>query len=289
MNSTTQVSLDRLPGHRWCQCFAIWVDDGLRGGAAVDFYNAHVTYFREQLARYPEQMAQVVSAADITRVLDSDRVAAILAVEGGGALGGDLKTLDQMYTDGVRLLTLTWNGHNELAGGQLEPGEFTDFGRAAVVRMERLGIIADVSHLCEEAFWELDRFATRPFVATHSNSRALRDHPRNLTDDQIVAIARRGGLVSTTFYTPFLTNEPDGDFDCLLRHLERIVQLGGEETPAVGGDFDGGVASGCFPGVQVMPALYHRLGYYFGEPLANRILGGNALDFFERYERSLLL
>ena len=116
---------------------------------------------------------------------------------------------------GVRMLTLTWNGENELGSGNETEKGLTQFGRGAVAALEAAGIVIDVSHLNDRGFWDLTQIVSRPLVASHSDARAVRDHPRNLTDDQFCWIVRHGGLVGINYCTRFLTPEGDpGLADC---------------------------------------------------------------------------
>lgn len=281
----TELSLLRPMGERWCQCFAIWLHDRVRGEAALAYYDRHRRYFAEQLAQYTRRVEQAVTPADIVDITSRGKTAALLTVENGSALGGRLERVAALAADGVRMMTLTWNAQNELAGGQESEAGFSPFGRSVVAAMEQHGIVADVSHLCETAFWELERFATRPYVASHSNCRAVHDHPRNLTDDQIRALAARGGIIGLTYHLPFVCGAADACFDDLCRHLEQLLRVGGGQVAALGSDFDGGTAPSCLCRSEQVANLADCLMERFGKPLAAQVLGGNALAFFERYQQ----
>ncbi|MEG1874721.1 MAG: membrane dipeptidase [Angelakisella sp.] len=285
VNHTLQVSLDRLHGHRWCQCFAIWLPDEVRGQAAIDYLTDHADYFLTQVAAHKELTMQAKNHSQMVEAIESGRVAALLTVEGGGVLGGKLETVDTMANYGVKAMTLTWNGANEIAGGQATEEGFSEFGRAAVKRMEQLGIAVDVSHLNDRSFWELEKFVTRPILATHSNCRVVHECGRNLTDDQLRAISGGGGVVGMTFYKPFLDDDK-GDFDCLCRHMEHALTVCGENAICLGGDFDGGVTSDWLTGSGAMAELHRLLTGRFGAALTDKICGQNALDFWKRYEEN---
>lgn len=278
-----ELSLASPMSKRWCQCFAIWLDDGMEPESAAAFYNAHVHAFAEQMQRYGKLVQQAFTAGDIERITAENKIAAVLTVENGSVLGGSLDRVAVLARDGVRAVTLTWNNANQLAGGQLSNEGFTDFGRAAVAELERYSIVADVSHLNERSFWELDGLAKRPYMASHSNSRSVYEHKRNLTDDQIRAVAARGGIVSATYHLPFIAAE-DGSCDMLCRHIERIIKIGGEGAAALGSDFDGGKPPAWLSGSGDVPGFVESLRARFGDRLAARIAGGNALDFLRRYE-----
>jgi membrane dipeptidase len=182
----------------------------------------------------------VEDTAAIETALDATPFATILTVEGGSALAGKLENVDRLYELGVRMMGLTWNATNEIAGGADTDEGFTPFGREVVQRMEQLGMAVDVSHLSDRAFWELCEFAEKPFLASHSNSRAVCCHRRNLTDDMFREIVRRGGIVGLNYSVNFLKDGGVGaSFDDLLRHTYHFLELGGGETLSLGSDFDG--------------------------------------------------
>lgn len=166
----------------------------------------------------------------------------LLSVEGGEILGEDLFMLDIIYKLGVRSLGLTWNGRNALATGVGEgdaTARLTAFGQEVVRRMNKLGMIVDVSHLNEGGFWHVLELSEQPIAATHSSAKALCNHPRNLTDQQLRALARHNGVVGVNFYPRFLREAgPVGQED-VLRHICHIAETAGVEAVGLGSDFDG--------------------------------------------------
>lgn len=166
----------------------------------------------------------------------------LLSIEGGEALGGSLRVLHSFFRLGVRAMGLVWNHRNELADG-VEAGAsasgLTPFGKQVVASMEDLGMVVDVSHLSEASFWDLVRTARRPFIASHSNARALCDHPRNLTDAQIRAIADYGGVIGINFHSPFLRQRGRADIDDVVAHIDHIASLVGIDHVGLGSDYDG--------------------------------------------------
>jgi membrane dipeptidase len=241
-----QVDLPRLrEGGVTCQFMAMFVDDGYLAGArdrtdrlleALEAVFARTGDFRLALA-----------GRDILRAKAEGATSALLTIEGGEAIGEDLDALRAYYARGVRLMGLTWNRRNALGrgAGTGDPavdgtGGLTDFGRRVVAEMERLGMIVDASHLSDEALDDLVAMARRPVVASHSNSRALCPHRRNLTDAQAQRIAATGGLVAATFAGLFVDEAPAkvglGRF---LDHVDRLVAVAGAEHVGIGSDFDG--------------------------------------------------
>ncbi|MCL2301021.1 MAG: membrane dipeptidase [Firmicutes bacterium] len=239
---------------RWGQVFAVFVPDTLQGEAAT-------AYAHQALDFYDTQRAEIEQAC-----------APVLAIENGNALAGDLANLDVFYKRGVRILTLTWNGANELGYGarcQDAPG-LTDFGKAALRRMFELGMIPDVSHLNEAGFWDVAEEAARqakPFWATHSNCSEAQPHRRNLSDEQLRAIFSRGGLVGLNLYTEFLGGA--GTAEDVAKHLAHLIALGGEDRAALGSDFDGCGIHPSLAGIERLACLDAEL-EHFGFTAAQR-------------------
>ncbi len=287
-----QVDLLRVPeGWQWCQAFAVWVPDEYRGRAALDYFRRFAGEFHGEMARHRDRIRQVRSAREVEEALEAGLHAAFLTVEGGAALMGEMGSLDLLWEEGVRMLTLTWNGPNELGNGCAAQGGLTPFGKAALARMEELGMAADVSHLNDEGFADVVRLARRPFAASHSDSRAVRGHRRNLTDQQFMAIRDAGGIVGINFYVDFLDGLGPGRTDLppesLVRHIFHFLELGGEDCIALGSDFDGAQVPdfiGDISGVATLREIMLQSG--LGPVLADKILFRNGLDFWKRYEKS---
>ena len=167
---------------------------------------------------------------------------AILSCEGGEMLKGDLNVLAEFDDDvRLRLLTLTWNFENEI--GTAAKVNATDglkpFGIELLHEMDRRGICADVSHLNEAGFWDVIKYAKLPPVASHSNCRWLCDVPRNLWKDQVKAIIERGGFIGVNFYSDFLAEDGKATLEHVMRNIDEICSLGGEDVVGFGSDFDG--------------------------------------------------
>lgn len=165
----------------------------------------------------------------------------MLSIEGVDSLEGDMVYVRTTFELGVRFIGLTWNYANWAVDGTREPRQsgFTDKGCQLIRECDQLGIVVDVSHLNERAFWELLELTDRPVLASHSNAASVLAHPRNLSDEQIQAIIMRDGRIGVTFVPPFIHNHQQVTIDDLLRHIERICELGGERHIMFGSDFDG--------------------------------------------------
>lgn len=282
----SHLSLDQIDrGEGWCQAFAVFIPDEYRGKAAVDYFERHLAYFHRQLEKFSHRLTQVTTAREIGDALARKKAAALLTVEGGCVLEGKEERIPWLAAQGVRMLTLTWNGANEIAGGVGEDTGLTDFGRRAVPLLEENGIIVDLSHLGDRAFDQVMEIIRRPPVASHSNSRTVCPHRRNLTDDQFRRIVEKGGLVGLNFSVGFLSQGPEmPTIDTLCDHIRRFVKLGGEDHLALGSDFDGTDLPPCLSCAEKLALLGDGMVKSgISRQLAEKILWKNACRFFERY------
>lgn len=226
-------------------------------------------------------LAPVTSVTEIRELHATGRLAVVLAVENASALDGDPAYVDVLFQRGVRMMGLTWNNSNGLADGALESTHsgLTPLGREVLERMQDMGMVVDVSHLSEKSFWDVLAATHGPIVATHSNAAGLTPHRRNLTDDQLRAMAERGGVVGVNFVPAFLGG---ASLAQVLEHVTYLVSLMGSGGVALGSDFDGftGRVTGL-EDVSHLPALTAALLDRSFEPeTIRRILGDNALRVF---------
>ena len=187
---------------------------------------------------HPSEVSICTTGQDIERAINSGRIAFVLALEGAEGVGRDLDVLSTYHRIGVRMIAMTWNRRTMMADGIGERdtgGQLTQLGVEALHEMERLGIVVDVSHLSEAGFWHVTEKAARPFVASHSSCRALQDHPRNLTDAQLKALADADGFVALNAFGPFLADQPT--VDSLLDHAEHAIGILGAHRVGLGMDF----------------------------------------------------
>jgi len=274
----------------------------LAGGVNVQFFAAFIApeykdralkrclqlidTFHAEITRNQNSVELALNSGDICRIISAGKIAALLAIEGGEALAGDLAVLRIYHRLGVRSITLTWNGRNELGDGVGEgpnAGGLSVFGRSVVREMNRLGMLIDVAHLAEKGFWDVAETSRQPFAATHANCRALCDHPRNLTDGQIEHLARTGGVIGLTFVPEFVAEEKP-DLESLLRHVDHIASRFGPQCIGLGSDFDGmDTFLADLRDVTCTPRLAESLlkrGYSCSE--VSGIMGGNWLRLLER-------
>lgn len=260
-----QCSLERLSGYSpFGQIFAVYQDAAkVPEGTLCEIARKQARLFQREKARYPELMER-----------------AFLSVEGGELLQCDPDLLEEAKAWGIRSVNLTWNHANALCGSHCDQPEqgLTDRGRAFARRIRELGLYPDVSHLSDPGFYDLAELGG-PVFASHSNSRAVCPHSRNLTDDQFRVIRDCGGVAGINLYTAFVGG--DGSMDALLRHFDHFLELEGEDAVAIGADWDGGITgAGGIHGAEDMGALAGAmLARGYGAPLIRKIFYGNLARF----------
>lgn len=183
----------------------------------------------------------VKSPSDIKKFMESDKIGFLLAIEGGEVLEGQLSVLRILYELGVRSIGLTWNQRNDIAEGIWEfeaNGGLTRFGKEVTLEMNRLGILIDAAHMAEKSFFDLLSVSTQPIIVSHANCYAICKHPRNLTDEQMQALAKNNGLLGITFCPEYLSEKKSGVED-VIRHIDHACKVMGVEHVGLGSDFDG--------------------------------------------------
>jgi membrane dipeptidase len=201
--------------------FSIWVDDTYGAGTAFKRALALIGAVR-RLADTAGDVELATNTEEVRAVVRRGHVAALMGVEGGHAIENSLEKLDTLYARGVRYMTLTWNNGNDWAGSSMDAsraGGLSDFGKQVVRRMNQLGMLVDVSHVSDSTFRDVLATTTRPVIASHSSCRALAAHPRNLTDDQLRAIAKNGGVVGINFFPVFLDDHFGAQYAEVNRRL----------------------------------------------------------------------
>lgn len=265
------------------QVFAIWLDDDEIKQPYDNTIQA-VDFAKEQFKKHEDIIKLANSYDDVLANMDAGICTALLGIEGAEPIGSDISKLHHFYSEGVRVLTLTWNRKNAVSESiACEAGHgLTSFGREVVAECNRLGILVDVSHLSVKGFWDLVEYSETPFTASHSNCLKLCSHRRNLDDEQIREIARRGGVIGLNLATAFLHDTPEkANIDTVLRHLEHMANVGGVGCAALGGDLDGIPATP--EGINDLldyEKLYKRIEAEFGVQDANKIFFGNFLRVF---------
>jgi len=297
---------DWLPGLRAggvvFQVLPIFTEEQFVGEAALRRSLEIIALAREIAAVHRSDVAIAQNAADIDPIIDSGRIALLIAIEGAEPVGSSISMFETLHRLGVRMASLTWNRRTMLADGIAESGtggRLSTLGVEAVAEMERLGMVVDISHLSAAGVEHLAGIATRPFVASHSSCRTLCDHPRNLTDAQIRLVAGSGGLVAVNAFGAFVSDAL-ATIDGFVDHIEHAAAVAGEDRVAIGADFIDDLIRTVDPilGRQLLvdPAelsfiedlktpsdyanLSGRLVDRFGPDRSVRFASANMLDFF---------
>ena len=278
--NSCHISLEKAAAlDAYAQVFA-FCSYACTGADAESLLNEPLAVLRREVAQNRQTIAFARTRDDILRTISEGKVAALLSVEGAEVIGCDPDRLAWLSEQGFCMTTLTWNADNALAGCHASDRGLTDQGKDFVRQAQALDILIDVSHLGERAFWDLVDITQKPILASHSNARALLDYTRNLTDDQLRAIADTGGTVGLNLYPPFL-GESAG-FETLRRHLEHLLRVCGESHVALGGDLDGcDVLADGFSDVASYPSFYRYLSSNgYSDALLERIFFTNLLQLF---------
>jgi membrane dipeptidase len=259
-------------------------------------------YSFEEMEKSPK--LELVTKADEIYKNSGDKVSIIVGFEGGEAIDQDLRILNMFHRLGLRRLTLCWSNRNAIADGvrwQRSEGGLTEFGASVVEECNRLGILVDVSHLTDAGFWDVLEVSKDPFIASHSNCRALCGHMRNLTDDMIKALLEKGGVQGVNYVPPFLSDLDmrkirAGDKDELKKaenvtiesvvdHIDHMVKLAGDtKHVGLGSDFDGVsmVAKGLEDTSKVPNLTKALLARGYSDQDVENILGGNFLRVIKK-------
>ncbi|NLO39687.1 MAG: membrane dipeptidase [Ruminiclostridium sp.] len=238
----------------------------------------------EKFQREAPRLKLCRNASELEGGLQEKKVCAFLAVEGGECLEGEIENLRLFYQAGVRVLTLTWNHANGLGDGADEPENrgLTPFGREVMQWMQQNGMVVDISHAGERAFYDCIDIARKPIIASHSNARRIHDHPRNLRDEQLLAIAKTGGVIGMNFYTKFIGPPGKADLTALIGHIEHILGIAGEDSLGLGADFDGMYSlPPPIVGVENLYSLFNTLARMnYSDEILEKIASGNFLRVF---------
>lgn len=230
-----------------------------------DYIETLMRTFRNTLERHADVIAFAGNWEDLDRNWQEGKISAFLTVEDGRAVKGRMETLEEYHRKGVRLLGLTWNypncfGYPNSANAVEMKRGLSDFGKEAVGELNRLGILIDVSHLSDGGFRDVARISRKPFVASHSNARALCPHPRNLTDEMIRTVAESGGVIGLNHCPRFLyPGSNENRIEDLVAHLTHMRRVGGRGVAALGSDFDGISGRLSIKGPQEYEKLAHAL------------------------------
>lgn len=281
------IDLERakaLPGYAQCfACFTTPHHEKWGNLSPVTVFERELATIQREIDKNKRLISIAYSPKDIRQNLEKGKASAILTIEGPAGFGFDAGLLQDLALIGFRMTTLSWNEQNVLTGSHLTGGGLTEQGREYVKEAQRVGMIVDVSHISDEAFWDIMDITKAPIIASHSNSRAVCDVSRNLTDDMFRAICQSGGVAGINQYAAFVGETPDLDTVC--DHIFHWLELDPDgKHIALGGDLDGcdKLADG-FDGIQSYPALAQRLlERGLTEQMVRNIYWNNAMGVMEQ-------
>lgn len=262
-HNSLHIDLDRAAKlEAYCQCFACFTTPDMQQWMKVSpivVFERELATIQREVDKHKRMIRLAYCAEDVEANRDSGKMSAILTIEGPAGFDFDPELLENLHQIGFRMSTLGWNEKNVLTGSNVTGGGLTDKGREYVKEAQRLGILVDVSHISDEGFWDIMEITQAPVVASHSNSRFVCNHSRNLTDDMFRAICRTGGVAGINQYAEFLGEHPALDTVC--DHVLHLLELDPDgKHIALGGDLDGCEAfSEGFEGIQSYPSLAQRL------------------------------
>ncbi|HEY3137583.1 MAG TPA: dipeptidase [Blastocatellia bacterium] len=305
----THTDLRRMKaGGLGAEFFAVYVGKDFvnkkpsEGGGAARRALDVIDVVHEQIRRHPESLEAASTAADIRRIVKSGKIAALMGIEGGHAIEDSLRAVRMFYKLGVRYMTLTHTNTNDWADSEGDINNpnvkhhngLTDFGREVVHEMNRTGMMVDISHVADKTFYDVIATTRAPVIASHSSARAIANHPRNMTDDMLRAIAKNGGVVMVNFYDGFLdprkaalalrsrsmedelrakypndpkrvqeeldnwrkANDPGKTpLSVLIDHIDHIAKIAGIDHVGIGSDFDGVPLTGLPEGMEDISKL----------------------------------
>lgn len=279
---------------KWRQLFAIWIPDELRGKDAENYFENVFLNFRNEISLNEPKIKLCKGYSDLEDAVNGNKCAAILTCEGASPFADN----DRIYAAkdyGVKVITLTWNDENEIGYGCQSGSDYglKEAGKRLLKDMEKLDIVADVSHLNRAGFFDVISGGAR-VIASHSTCKNVLEKTRsdsedkffscrrNLDDEQIKLLIERDGLIGINFCRSFLGDENDDGFEAVYRHMTHILELGGENVLSIGSDFDGCEINPQLDGIDKIPALAEYLMQRgFDSDLIEKVFFGNANNFFK--------
>lgn len=257
------IDLERagsLPGY--CQCFACFTTPTMRrpeGVSVIGMFERELAAIMNQVEANGDKIRLAYSVDEIEENRKQGIMSAVLTIEGTAGIDYNTEMLEDLYNIGFRITTLGWNEKNPLTGSCKTGGGLTEQGREYVRRAQAVGMVIDVSHISDEGFWNIMDITEKPVIASHSNSRALCDIPRNLTDEMYAALCRTGGTAGINLGTPFLGE--NANIDTVCDHIFHFIDIAGNDKHiSLGSDMDGiDVLPAGFTGVQDYPKIAERL------------------------------
>lgn len=260
--------------------------------AAIESILGLIDLIYEKVDAHPDLAEVVADPKDANHLKKKGKRAIYIGIENGYAIGNDLSMVETYYDLGARYMTLSHSSNNDICDSSTDPqgpehGGLSLFGEEVVTEMNRLGMMVDVSHISDDAVWDVLAITTAPVIASHSNARALYDHPRNLNDDLLEAIAENGGVVQVNLLyvseNDPITGQRTASVSDVVDHIDHIVAVAGIDHVGIGTDFDGGgVVDGCEDAskLEAITLELVKRGYHHNE--IRKIWGKNFMRVFRK-------
>jgi membrane dipeptidase len=244
------------------QFFALYIEEAHKPVGSLKRALKLLDLLNRNLDRCRKEVKVICKCSDLDSLAAGDRLGALISIEGGEALEGEPAVLRILFHLGVRGLGLTWNQENQLAtgvGNGVGGKGLTSLGRRVIREMNRLGMIVDLAHINEKGFYDAVALSSKPVIVSHANARALCDHPRNLSDEQLKTLAAAGGLIGLS-YCPDFVDQEKATVEKLLDHFVHVAEVAGVDHLGFGSDFDG--IEKVIPGLEevtAVPVLVEKL------------------------------
>jgi len=257
------IDLDRACNFStYAQFFAFFINKNKCIMPLNQIFDEMYKYFIIQMELHSDKVSICLNINDLDRAFYQNKVAAFLSIEGAETINCDVLNLEKIFHKGFRMTGITWNYDNELSGSAMKSNNvgLSSKGVSFIQKAKDLSMIVDVSHISEAGFWGVADIINGPFIASHSNSKKLVNHKRNLDDDQFLEIVSSGGVCGINLYKPFLTINDTCYISDVIRHIEHFSSLGGINNLSIGADFDGcDELPNEIIGIQDMPKIYNEL------------------------------
>lgn len=284
-SNSLNVALDKAAiFENYSQIMAIWSDEKLSDEDAYLKFKQILENLNREIKQNSSLVGIAKTSNDVLEHIKNNRSAFILSVEDARLLCEKTERLNELYSLGVRFLTPTWKGINIIGGAFDTNVGLTDFGKNIIRECFKLGIIPDISHSSQktsEEIFELSEEARKPIVATHSCSYSVYSHERNLRNSEFEFIRDKNGIVGISLCRYHLTDKSDCTIDDIIKHVDKYLSLGGENTVCIGADMDGAPMPDGINGINDIYTLGNRLSAMYSEDIANKIMWKNAVDFLK--------
>lgn len=268
-DNLNQININNLiTGNNLLQCFAIFVNLKKTNNPFIDCLK-YIDYYYQELDLNSDIIKPVYNLNDFYENQKNNKISALLTLEEGSVVNNDLELLNIFYRLGVRMICLNWNYENGIGYPNFKNKDYktpntinglTLFGINMIKRMNELGIIIDVSHLSDKGFYDCLKHSTKPIVASHSNSRTICNHTRNLTDKMIIDLYHNGGVMGMNFCAEFLSEINGEDtISNIIKHIKHIKNIASIDVVAIGTDFDGINPNIDLSDASKMPELFKAM------------------------------